>query len=189
MLFSKLTEEQQKKVYEANPQLFSDTGWDWWEPLIEDLTVALSVVGFDDVKIGFSGFCFQGDGAHFTGSYSYKKGALAKIKSEYPGWIELHELASELQKLESKDFYAITFTIRHKGHYNHENCTSFDFEDSRDSSRWLSDELEQDYKYVCRAFMQHIYNILEQRYRYLESWEYVKECPEVFDYVDIAFEE
>ncbi len=186
MLFSKLTEEQQKDFFDHNQEKFDVCEY-WYDGCIEDMQVALESIGFNDVKIGFSGFWSQGDGAHFTGSYSYKKGALKQALKDYSQWGELHTLAKELQALESKDFYAITFKISHRGHYQHENCTSFEFEDTRHNYGWTSDKFdEQPYIQACREFMQHIYQSLEKEYDYLRSWEYVKECPESWDFIDIG---
>lgn len=41
-------------------------GHDWYGFILEDFTEKLEELGYSDVKIAFSGFCFQGDGASFT---------------------------------------------------------------------------------------------------------------------------
>lgn len=186
MLFSKLTEAQQKDFYEHNQEKF-DVYDGWYESTLESMKEALELIGFNDVKIGFSGFWSQGDGANFTGSYSYQKGAYKRALKEYPQWGELHRLAKELQALESKDFYSISFKISHRGHYSHENCNTFEFEDCRHHYGWARDSFDESpYIEACRSFMQDIYSHLEKEYDYFRSWEYVKEDPEAWDFIDIG---
>jgi hypothetical protein len=45
-----------------------NTDHEWYEYVIEDATNDLDSAGFQHVKIDFSGFCCQGDGASFTAS-------------------------------------------------------------------------------------------------------------------------
>ncbi len=163
MLFSALTEEQQKDLYDNNPSKFSVADDFWFESSIDSFVEALEFIGFSGVKVGFSGFWSQGDGAHFTGSYSYKKGALAAVKKEYPNYTALHSLAESLQKLQAKHFYSIEFTIKHNGRYSHELSTIFDFEDTRHNYGWVSETFDENpWKDACRGFMQDIYSSLEK---------------------------
>jgi hypothetical protein len=164
--FDELTERAKEKARD-----WYRSGLEFYDELvIDDVKEALEKIGFDSVEIGFSGFCSQGDGAHFTGNYLYKKGALAVVKKEYPQWGELHSLAKELQALERKHFYSIRFSIEHSGRYSHENCTIFDFEDIRNNHRYTNpDFLEQPFKDCCRSFMRDIYSLLENDYNYQNS--------------------
>ncbi len=163
MLFSALTEEQQKDLYDNNPEKFSVVDDCWFESSIDSFVEALEFIGFSDVKVRFSGFWSQGDGAHFTGSYSYKKGALAAAKKEYPAYASLHSLAESLQKLQAKHFYSIVFTIKHNDRYSHELYTIFDFEDTRHNCGWVSEAFDENpWKDACRGFMQYIYSSLEK---------------------------
>jgi hypothetical protein len=146
MLFSALSEEQQKDLYNTNSEKFSVVYNDWFESSIDHFVEALEFIGFNDVRVRFSGFWSQGDGAHFTGSYSYKKGALAAVKKEYPNYTALHNLAQELQSLQSRHFYSIEFTIKHKGRYSHELSTIFDFEDTRHNYGWVGYSSDPSYK-------------------------------------------
>lgn len=183
--FSELTEEQQKAYIAKNPEEFEPFD-DWYESTLDDIKDALTIVGFSYVEVYFSGFCSQGDGAQFNGDYNYRKGALAKVKKEFPQWEALHHLAESLQKLEKQYFYSIYFSIKHSGHYSHENCTVFDFGDKRHNYGWVPDNFnEDDFKDCCRSFMQDIYSTLEKEYYYLQSLEYILECPESWDHIQI----
>ncbi len=186
MLFSKLTEEQQKDFFDHNQTKF-DVPDDWDECLIDDITAALECIGFGGVKVGFRGFWSQGDGANFTGCYSYKKGALKAVTKEHPWLTTIHELAKELQALESKNFYKIGFKITHSGRYAHENSNTFEFWDDRSNYGYVSHSFDDSpWIAACRGCMQDIYNLLEKEYDYLTSWEHVKENPDMFDHIDIG---
>jgi len=65
-------------------------GFDWWDSTYEDAEQVAEVLGIDikqraipthggrtidEPAIYFSGFCSQGDGACFEGSYRYKTGS------------------------------------------------------------------------------------------------------------------
>lgn len=168
--FSELSDKVKEQVINSIRYSESYLDWEWYDCSIDDFTTILESIGFNNVKIGFRGFWSQGDGAHFTGSYQYKAGALAKVKKEYPEYEALHRFAKELQELESKDFYAIQFKISHSGHYQHENCTSFDFEDVRNNYGYTNKGFnERGYTEACRSFMQEIYASLEKEYNWLNE--------------------
>src|SRR5438132_14187584 len=62
--FDELAPEVQKKVVERESSINVDDTF-WYKPIIEDWTEALEHRGFEQVKILFSGFGSQGDGACF----------------------------------------------------------------------------------------------------------------------------
>lgn len=184
--FSELSEIEQKAYFEKNSDKFQPE-YKWWDGTISDIEDALTLAGFSNVKIGFSGFCCQGDGAHFTGNYSYRKLCRKAIYENYPEYAELHNLVEELTKLERKDFYSIKFKITQSGNYSHEMATNFEFSDSRKYYGWVSDFFDENpYKEACREFMRSIYNTLEEEYYYISGWDYVKECPENYDYLEVS---
>ena len=186
MLFSKLTEEQQKDFFDHNLDKF-DVHDDWHECVIDDVKAALECIGFDDVEISFRGFWSQGDGANFTGSYSYAKGALKAVVNKVPWLTTIHDLAKALQALEAKSFYKIGFKITHCGRYSHENSNTFEFWDDRNNHGWVSVSFDEfPWIEACRSCMQDIYRLLEKEYDYLTSWEYVKENPEQWDHINIG---
>lgn len=53
----------------------------------------------------------QGSGASFAGRYSYAKGSVKAIRSEYPEDVELNRIAKELASLQKKYRYSLTAVI------------------------------------------------------------------------------
>jgi hypothetical protein len=70
--FEELAPEVQKKVIERERYINVDTSF-WYEPIIEDWTEELERRGFEQVKILFSGFGSQGDGACFTATVNIEQ--------------------------------------------------------------------------------------------------------------------
>lgn len=178
--FSELTKEQQKDFVELNPEKFNP-GHGWWESTLEHLTEILEQVGFWNVNIYFSGFGSQGDGAQFVGCYEYNKGGIEKVLEEYKEYSELMEFCNELLRL-GEELPSLRLTIGSKNNYWNESCTQFAF-----SYQDTYCELVEDgYKEACRAFMQEIYSRLEKEYDYLNSVEYILECSESYDHLEIG---
>lgn len=127
-----------------------------------------------DPEVYYSGFCSQGDGASFYGSYSYRKGGTAALAAEAPtgpdddghkGNNEINAIARELQTLQRRHFYRLQAAIGRSGsRYAHEMTMAIDVEraDSvdldettieavrdcmRDVARWIYRTLEREYEY------------------------------------------
>ena len=148
----------------------------WSEGVLEDAKTAGALMGFDIENIYYSGFSSQGDGACFTGSIRYKKGALKNVKAYAPNDAELQRIAREWQSLQKSNFYALRASVKHRGHYWHEMCTTFDCEDTRHNYGWLRDDAtEEDIMKIARDFMRWIYRQLESAYEYETSEENISE--------------
>lgn len=119
--FTELSSNAQQAVLDRH-ELFPD----WYAQTIDELERMLEDVGVRGAEVGFSGFYSQGDGAHFTGSYSYRKGALAKYKRIWPNDHALHCVLEELQEVQRRGFYKLETVITHRGFYKHEMCAMFD---------------------------------------------------------------
>ena len=152
------------------------------ECIIDDAKTIGALMGIDIDKIYFSGFYSQGDGACFEGSYSYKKGSLKAVKSYAPLDIELHKIAGALAKLQKQHFYRLSASVKHRGHYYHEQCTEIDvlrnceyMFSTSDSYVRGSDSDGAALVILLRDFMQWIYRQLEKEYEYLNSNEVVDE--------------
>lgn len=144
--------------------------------------------------IYYSGFSSQGDGACFEGSYQYQKGAVKAIQKEAPaiykdrdgathgdkGNAELHRIARELQEIQRKNFYQLTASMRHSGHYYHSGCMTVDAEryDEKEMTTDAEDEITQ----LMRDFADWIYSSLEAEYDYRMSDESIDEAIKANEY-------
>ena len=175
--FTELSEKAQQKAIDDNR---FDVDSEWYDFTIDDRKEVLEALGFSNVNIGFSGFCSQGDGAHFTGNYQFKKGALKNARKNYPEWKEYDEFATELFKIQRKNKFSFSAKLAHRGRYQHSN-TAYVVESESDLDLSVSENwntLEQSvlrFIEACRKFMDSIYRDLEQEHDYLISDEAVKE--------------
>ena len=175
--FNELSEGAKEKAREKWREFGVD--YEWWDSVYDCFMDVCSILGFDvDYKnIYFSGFCSQGDGASFTGSYSYSKGSLEKIRKHAPMDKELHDIAKKLQELQRKNFYQLSSTIdRSSSNYCHENtiyCGRVD----RDAHNYQSEtsDSEDTLTECARILCQWLYTKLESEHDYLMSDEYIDE--------------
>jgi hypothetical protein len=148
--FSELSESAQNRAHEK--WVTSDYPIDL-DFTLDQFTELLEMIGFSNIEIYYSGFHSQGDGASFTGRYTYKKGFLKAVKSEW-GNTELHAILDRLQELQGCNFYRLESDIYQRGGYVHEN-TMYDVNDDtflldrvwRPLARWMYSVLEKDYEY------------------------------------------
>lgn len=138
------------------------------EYVIDDAKEIAALMGWEIDKVYFSGFWSQGDGACFEGRLRYKKGCAKSVTSHAPRDKELHRIAKAWQGVQRRNFYALTASVKHRGHYHHEMCTEFDCGDA-------SAEVEDDIKEIARDFMLWIYKQLETEYNWQNSDETVEE--------------
>lgn len=189
--FTELSDEAKEK---ARAWYRSDNlSYDWWDSVYDDADQIAECLGIEIDRKGknrpaiyFSGFCSQGDGACFEGSYRYKKGWSQALDSYAPAawrgadgeWIysernaELIKIGEALQKAQATRFYKIEATIKHRGHYNHSLCTAIDVFHTEQVSREVP---EDDVRDALRAFMDWIYSELEREYDFLQSNEVIDE--------------
>jgi len=173
-----------EKLYDLN------VNHDWWDFLFDDAANIAELFGLDICQtrqermdktffykptIYFSGFSSQGDGACFEGRYSYQKGGLKAVMDYAPKDEELHRIVRDLQNLQAKNFYKVTFRTYHRGHYNHENCMYLDNYEG-------CEEYEDDFLEVMRDFARWIYRYLEQEYDWRTSDEQIIESIEANEY-------
>lgn len=187
--FEELSDEAQEKAIDNN-RYINVEHFEWWDCSYEQFAELAEMFGLDirqtpkkyncngkllrhDPTIYFSGFSSQGDGACFEGEYRYKKGALKKIKEEWPQDEELHQIVASLQELQRRNFYQVSCTMKHGGHYMHSGCMQVDVENIEDNYRSIVGE--DDFVQCMRDFADWIYDRLEQEHDYLTSDEAVKE--------------
>lgn len=171
----------------------------WYEDVCEMVAEAADMIGIDlrgrkrkfmngkedneGIDILFSGFSSQGDGACFNGWYYYNKGALAKVKKEFPEDTELHRIASVLQSVQRKAFYQLYAKVTPgplSNHYSHYNTRTIEVYDKKEleypQETW--NEFEEGIDEALRDFMKWIYVKLEKEYDWLMSDEAVQDSIE-----------
>lgn len=151
--------------------------YEWWE--FEDTKTIAIILGIGIDNIFFSGFSSQGDGACFEGEYHYEKGSVAAIKKYAPQDTTLHQIAMDLQTVQRPSFYKLSATVKHRGHYYHENCTEIDVYRVDD---YASIEEHDAIVEALRDFMRWIYRQLESEYEYQMSDECVDEMIQCNEY-------
>ena len=162
--------------------------FEWWDSSFDSFAEAADLFGLDirqtrkslmdgtfryDPTIYFSGFSSQGDGACFEGYYTYKKGALKATKQAFPADSELLRIVRDIQALQQRNFYQLTATTKHRGHYNHSGC--MDITVDRADGKAVRDDDEESLKQLMRDFADWVYLRLEEEYDYLTSDETVAE--------------
>lgn len=126
----------------------------------------LEMYGFSDVKVYYSGFWSQGDGASFTGRYRYKAGGLKAVKAEFTGtWFkDVIEYLDLLDGINKKCFYSLLYRIDSNSRYCHSNTMQVNsLEDYRDGYRDLS-KYEDDITEYVRGIADEFYYLLEKSY-------------------------
>jgi hypothetical protein len=152
----------------------------WSDSAIDAIEDSGALLGISIKHVYFTGFSRQGDGACFEGTYSYRKGALASVRAEWPQEIELHHIASTLQSIQRPHFYRLSATVSHRGHYYHSYCTQIDVEDSNGLN--VPARVKDSLKTALRRFMDWSYRCLEREYEYQTSDEAILETIEANEY-------
>ena len=147
--------------------VFSDSND--WECVYEDAKNIGALIGIEIDEIYFSGFSSQGDGASFTGRYSYVKGGLKVLKEYAPIDAELHRIAEALQAVQRQNFYKVRAKITVDGRYCHSNTMRFENLENH------YEDVNSDVEQLLRDFANWIYCQLKNEYYYQTSDEYVEE--------------
>lgn len=149
---------------------------DWWDSCYESFTVTAEIMGFDvsPRDIQFSGFWSQGDGASFTGSYSYAKGAAKRIRAEFPTETELHAITDMLQDLQRRNFWQLTARVYRIGHhYSHSNTIAAECERDTQDPTDDSDDIVTD---AARRLSDWLYSNLESEFEYQSYDDAGRQC-------------
>jgi len=137
--------------------------------------------------IWFSGFSSQGDGACFEGQWYASDVEVGKTAG---GWgassatTEIKRIASVFEEIAEKHPEA-SFSVVHRGHYSHENCTEFSVDFGEIQEGEISPETdsalasaEDDLIENAKDFMRWIYRQLNNEYDYRMSDEAIEESIE-----------
>ena len=128
---------------------------------------------YSEPCIWFSGFVGPGDGACFEGDYAYKPGSVKAVREYAPDDTELHQIASQLQKLQARFFYQLEATCTHSGPYCHSGYMIVSVGRNRDGWEDVDARTETALTDILRSFADWIYSQLEAEYDYLMSDECV----------------
>lgn len=178
--FEELSEEASQKVIENYRNNSHDDSF-VFDDVKNNYTEFLEYIGFNNVKIYFTGFYSQGDGACFTGSYKYAKIDKKKLSGFCLSMNFMLETIKMLTDLQKPMFYSLTANISHRGHYYHENSMGYEIKDSRASCYYDTID-NDDFKYICKDIAKCIYKSLGQENDYINSDEYIIETIEVNEY-------
>ena len=153
--------------------------YDWWDSVYDAAKEAGTALGITMDDIEFSGFYSQGDGACFTGSYTYRKGWRQALRAVTRNET-LECIGHRLQDVQRLVFYKGTATVVKTGHrYCDETSVRIDCDpDTATFTDAVTDAL--------RDFMRWIYKSLDQGYEYLLSDECVDETIRANDYTFTA---
>jgi len=153
--------------------------WDWWDGVYENFAEVCSILGVElatrpvrlmsgatrqDIRVYFSGFSSQGDGASFEGAYRFARGSQKRIRSHAPHDEKLHRIADELARLQARNFYQLSATITHRGRYNHEYCMVIDVRRDSPVDQPMTGDAEQGVIELLRDLARWLYNRLEAEY-------------------------
>lgn len=152
----------------------------WHEHYTEkggDFYTIAGILGIELDRVMFSGFWSQGDGARFTGTYYYAKGASKAIREHAPEDKELHAIADTLQDVQRRNFYQLSARIEHRSpHYVHEMTASIDV--YRDEYATMTDDAEETVTEALRDLMRWLYRVLEKEYEYQTTDDAVRDTIE-----------
>ena len=192
----KLPESVKSRILDDN-RYWNVEHHEWWGCVYDNFREDMKAIGIDVDVMYFSGFWSQGDGACFEGRVC--------------DWdLFLKSLGYTDPVLVNHFSQNASFSVKHSGHYYHENCTSFSMEFSlpeefdeedflqvygygeelRDAtliatlSQYNGDKLEAEFTEAFKDHMRTLYRRLEEEYDHLTSDEAVLESLEANDQLD-----
>ena len=189
--FNDLSEKAQQRAIDDARYSEVDSDYDWWDSVYEDAVRMAALLGIEidqhdgkphgyaRPKIYFSGFCSQGDGACFRGTYRPKSDAFAAVEAECNDET-LIDLAKRLTALNVEnalhhEVKLCYVTVSTYGRYSHSNTMSATYGYDADVVVVEADEFEADLLACLREFADWIYKQLEAEHDHLTSDEAVKE--------------
>lgn len=179
--FSELSQDVQTEVLDRSRYDLVEDG-DCYDATIEDFKAILSLMGFTDIETRFSGFYSQGDGASFSASYSYKKGAVKAVEYYAPK-SKYKDIAAAISKIQRAYFYGITCEVSFKPSlYCHSNTMSFEWDNTVRSGAScdgyycaLNDSDSGILETLFKDLADELYAALAADYEYMTSDEAVRE--------------
>jgi hypothetical protein len=194
--FDELSDDakQRARQWYIEQLFFADS--DEFDCTIDDFKTVAEMIGVDfathtvklrggktrqEPSIWWSGFCSQGDGACFEGTYRYRPEATTKIRAYAPQDEELHRIADQLAKIQERWLFGIHAEIAHVDRYYHENSVAIEVVDERTDETAFDEDGA-----VCelmRDLMRWLYRQLDRHNDWLYSDEHVDECITANEYM------
>lgn len=180
--YKELSAEAKEHALNKHAQFLSEDSF-WHETVIDDAKEIATLFGLEVGEIYWRGFHNQGDGACIVGTYAYKIGALKAVRQHTPLDTELHEIVRRLQTVQSLQFYQLSASIEHAGHYYHENSNQIDVTHNKNSYPYdFNEDHAEELREALREYMGWVYLRLEAEWEYQTSEEAVIEAIEANDY-------
>lgn len=151
--FSELSKDAKAKAVESLRDINVDYD-NWHDYIIEDYTEKLEALGYRDIKIFYSGFWSQGDGACYTATVDIYE------------WLKAHKLSNKYKALfnVSKEG-GISATISHSSRYYYSTSTSLE-----ESGIWEeSEKVQSQYYEIEKLILAEREQMGNELYRALES--------------------
>ena len=166
---------------------------EWWrngfefDPFFDSFQAAARILGIDfeysrthraGPNIMWSGFWAEGDGASFTGGYTFAPGCSEAIRAEFPQDEKLHAIADELTVMQSRlrllESKTLTGKITQRDNrYVHSNTMDATAYDANGDEREIP--VSDEFRDLMRDFADWIYTSLEEQYESDTSDEYMSE--------------
>ena len=166
----------------------------WYDFVYEDFETICRIIGVmlattpvrlyggetrDKPQVYWSSFSSQGDGASFSGRYSYARGAAKAIRAHAPQDAELHRIADELQEVQRRNFHQLHASIRQSGRYCHEYAMAIEVERDSPTGQPPTDGADDTVIEALRDLARWLYRQLRQEYEHQTSDETVDEIVQV----------
>jgi hypothetical protein len=201
--FDALDERDKQKILDK--YRYWNTEHEWWDSTYDMFKEDMYAKGINVTNMYFSGFCSQGDGACFEGQVCNWETFLKALGYDNQVLIDF-----------AKDSWS--FSVKHSGHYYHENCTSFSDDmpnpDGEDDDYFIErycrytdpedlraiaelailrsfdyESMTDEFEEFFKDSMRSLYRILGAEYDYLTSDEVVLESLEANDHLEDSINE
>ena len=172
--FAELSDKAKDKAIEDARQSAAE----FWEAdhTLDDALEILAMLGFhvDNDGISYSGFCSQGDGASFVGTWYPEDVKVGKVAEHAPEDADLAVIAREIERyvaiLDCEEDKGVAI-VRRSGQYCHEMTVGFEF----DWSEGIIEDTRKPFIEACRDLMRWIYRQLEADYTWATSDDTIRE--------------
>ena len=170
--FSELSEKAKQKALDKFRDINTNYH-DWEEPIIEGAKEDLENLGYKDIKILYSGFGSQGDGACFTARVNIQK------------WLKRHKLSNKYRALYRDNGEHFSFDITHHWRYYFASSTNVEqgfWDGSSPKAQAQAEEVLKRIEAEREKLGNRIYRDLETYYFELQEDEAVIDTIEANEY-------